>query len=156
VVNVDVTPPDIYTPTPAPDSNVVNVDVTPPTDVVNPFDYVPAIIPSVITPPTVTPKVLTPLPPTNWGTVDSLVDPGLNPGWITDVPEQYTAASPVQSQFYWGGHPYQAGETFDRDLYRQVPAPAQPWGLQQMYAPTDINAYLKALGIGPIAPKTGV
>lgn len=118
--------------------------------------YIPAIIPTnpvVPTGPTQPP--LTPLPDTKWGATGGLVNPGLNPGFITDVPDQYNATSPVQAQYYWGGHPYQTGTTFNRDLYKQVPADAQPWGLQQTYTPTDINAYLQQLGIGPIAPKNG-
>jgi hypothetical protein len=102
-------------------------------------------------------RALTPLDPTMFGQTDSLVDPGLNPGMITDVPEDYATTSPVQSKFYYGQRPYQEGRTFDRDLYRQVPAaPAQPFGLQELYDPTDINAYLRRLAMGPIAPKTGV
>lgn len=120
-------------------------------------DYVPIILtPGAVMPTAPTRRPLTPLDPTVFGQTASLVDPGLNPGMITDVPEQYNTTSPVQSKFYWGGHPYQTGETFDRDLYKQSPGvPAQPYGLQQMYTPTDINAYLQSLGIGPIAPKTG-
>jgi hypothetical protein len=131
-------------------------DVAPPTET-NPLDYIPAVVPTVVPPPAPTgPKILTPLPPTVFGQVAGLVDPGLNPGFITDVPPQYKTTSPVQSKFYWGGHPYQTGDTFNRDLYKQSPgAPATPYGLQELYKPTDINAYLQALGIGPIAPKTG-
>jgi hypothetical protein len=121
-------------------------------------DYVPIILaagPVMPTKPTRRP--LTPLDPTVFGQTASLVDPGLNPGMITNVPEQYATTSPVQSKFYYGEHPYQEGRTFDQDLYRQVPAaPAQPFGLQELYDPTDINAYLRKLALGPIAPKTGV
>ena len=121
-------------------------------------DYVPIILATgAVMPTKPTRRPLTPLDPTVFGSTASLVDPGLNPGMITDVPAQYAATSPVQSQFYWGEHPYQEGRTFDRDLYRQAPAaPAQPFGLQELYDPTDINAYLRKLALGPIAPKTGV
>jgi hypothetical protein len=121
-------------------------------------DYVPIILASGPVMPTApTRRPLTPLDPTVFGSTASLVDPGLNPGMITDVPQDYATTSPVQSKFYYGQRPYQEGRTFDQDLYRQVPAaPAQPFGLQELYDPTDINAYLRKLALGPIAPKTGV
>jgi hypothetical protein len=32
--------------------------------------------------------------------------------------------------------------------------PAQPWGLQQMYTPTDLNQFLQGFStVGPIAPN---
>jgi hypothetical protein len=137
-----------------PDVPVVPVD----TGVVDFLDYVPIILPTGPVMPTApTRPPLTPLDPTVFGSTESLVDPGLNPGMITDVPQDYATTSPVQSKFYYGQRPYQEGRTFDQDLYRQVPAaPAQPFGLQELYDPTDINAYLRKLAMGPIAPKTGV
>lgn len=68
---------------------------------------------------------------------------GLSPGLIAPTPF-YQTTSPVQSQYYYGGHPFQAGETFDPGLYNTAPAaPEIPWGLQQMYqdlSPQDIAA----------------
>jgi hypothetical protein len=76
-----------------------------------------------------------PITPPVWGDFGTLVNPGLNPGYITNVPQAY-APSGVRSQFYWGQHPYQPGPAFNRSLYNQTPAaPATPWGLQQMYNP---------------------
>jgi hypothetical protein len=67
----------------------------------------------------------------------------------------YNTTNAVQSQYYWGPHPYQPGPTFNQALYNQVPAPAVPFGLQQMYRPTDINTYLAQLNRvpGPVAPR---
>ena len=62
---------------------------------------------------------------TNWG---------LNPGWIAPTPF-YNTTSPVQSQFYWGSHPFQAGPAFNAQLYNQAFAPQTPWGAQQMAQP---------------------
>jgi len=62
---------------------------------------------------------------TNWG---------LNPGWIAPTPF-YNTTSPVQSQFYWGAHPFQAGPTFNAQLYNQAFAPQTPWGVQQAFQP---------------------
>ena len=91
-----------------------------------------------------------------FGSFPDFPNPGLNPGWIRPTP-QYQTTSPVQSQFYWGAHPYQLGPTFDPVAYNQVPgAPAQPFGLQQMYTPLDINTYLQGLNqftTGPVAPR---
>ena len=117
----DITPPDVTPP-------VVEPPYVPPT---YPPIYVPPIEPPVAPPK----KVYDPLPPTNFGDFGALVNPGLNPGYITNVPRAY-APSGVRSQFYYGQHPYQPGPTFNRSLYNQTPAaPAQPWGLQQMYNP---------------------
>jgi hypothetical protein len=83
------------------------------------------------------PKVRTgygPVTPLEFGDVGRVNLPGLNPGFITNVPRQYEPSG-VRSQFYYGAHPYQPGPTFDRALYQQVPAPVAPWGLQQMYDP---------------------
>ena len=121
----------------------------------------------VITPPT--PYVPVPTPPvgeeppkwSGWGPVDPLKfgqvgqinNPGLNPGWIQPTPF-YNTTSPVQSQYYWGQHPYQPGPTFNQALYNTVPAaPATPFGLQQMYTPTDLNQYLSQFTPGPVAPR---
>jgi len=61
--------------------------------------------------------------------------PGLNPGWIAPTPF-YNTTSPAQSQFYWGSHPFQAGPTFDANLYNQsYGAPQTPWGQQNIARP---------------------
>jgi hypothetical protein len=102
--------------------------------------YVPPTYPPIYVPPIEPPvappkKVYDPLPPTNFGEFGTLVNPGLNPGYITNVPRSY-APSGVRSQFYYGQRPYQPGPTFNRELYNQTPAaPVAPWGLQQMYNP---------------------
>jgi hypothetical protein len=71
-----------------------------------------------------------------------LTSGGLNPGWIAPT-EFYDTNSPVQSQFYWGQHPYQQGTTFNSALYNSVPnAPAKPWGIQQI-AGVDPNTQLQ-------------
>jgi ferrous iron transport protein B len=45
----------------------------------------------------------------------------------------------------------QTGTTFDPLAWNNVPgASAQPWGLQQLYTPTDINQYVAAQ---PVAPR---
>jgi len=101
----------------------------------------PYVAPPIYVPPIVDPtkppvrKVYDPLDPTRFGAYTPLVNPGLNPGYITNVPRSY-APSGVRSQFYYGQRPFQPGPTFNRSLYNQTPAaPAQPWGLQQMYNP---------------------
>ncbi len=60
---------------------------------------------------------------------------GLNPGFIAPTPF-YNTTSPVQSQFYWGSHPFQPGPTFNPTLYNQsVGAPNTPWGIQNIAQP---------------------
>jgi hypothetical protein len=116
--------------------------------VVPPFVPVTPVIPPD-EPPTLPP--FTPLP---FKRLPDLKLPGLNPGWIMPEP-YYQNTSPVQSKYYWGNRPYQPGPTFNQQLYDQVPAPQQPWGLQQMYSPIDLNQYLQQFSTvaGPIAPK---
>jgi hypothetical protein len=112
-----------------------------------PLVYPPIYVPQ---PPVVTPPPLAPLPPLNWGDVGRVNLPGTNPGWFTNVPEQY-APQGIRSQYYWGQHPYQTGERFSPEQYRQVPAPVAPWGLQQMYTPQTIEDLLR--GVGQAATK---
>ena len=91
-----------------------------------------------------------PIAPPNWGTTGALVNPGLNPGFVRP-PKFYNTTSPVQAQYNWGQHPYQPGPTFDPLAYNNVAgATPQPWGLQQLYTPTDINQYVATQ---PVAPK---
>lgn len=168
VVNVDLTqPPPVNTGdgsavvTPQRPIDTSSTITTPPTPTPAPVE--------VITPPT--PYVPVPTPPvpeeppkwSGWGPVDPLKfgdvgrvnNPGLNPGWVQPTPF-YNTTSPVQSQYYWGQHPYQPGPTFNQDLYNNVPAaPAAPFGLQQMYTPTDLNQYLTQFTqqFGPVAPR---
>jgi hypothetical protein len=111
------------------------------------------IINGVLTPPApATRQPYGPLPPVNWGSVAGLVNPGLNPGYMVNPPTFYNTTSPVQSKFNYTPKAYQPGPTFDPLAYNNVPgARATPWGLQQLYTPTDINTYLA--GSGPVAPR---
>jgi hypothetical protein len=89
-----------------------------------------------------------------FASLESLTPPGANPGLFVRPDTFYNTTSPVQSQYYWGQHPYQTGSTFSQNQYNNVPnAPAVPFGLQQMYTPTDLNAYLTQLTAGPVAPR---
>ena len=94
------------------------------------------IVNGILTPPTAARgHAYGPIDPTTWGTAGQVNLPGLNPGMVTP-PTFYKNPSSVSGQYYWGQHPYQSGETFDANLYNQVPtAPVAPWGLQQMYNP---------------------
>jgi hypothetical protein len=94
-----------------------------------------------------------------------IVGGGLNPGMIGPVKPFYQTTNPVQSQFYWGQHPYMATGA-DLANYNNIPsAPAVPWGAQQGYEPLNIqqfidqnvNEYTLAASqgrapIGPVAP----
>jgi hypothetical protein len=92
--------------------------------------------------------------------------PGLNPGLIGQVQPFYHTTSPVQSQFYWGQHPYMATEA-DLANYNNIPsAPAVPFGIQTERAPFDVAQFIRqninpqtlaaAQGanpaVGPVAP----
>ena len=133
-VEAPTTPPATTTPPGTETGTGGTTTTTPPTDTVPPV-YVPPV-----TTPTTGWKGWGPITPLDWGNAPDLTVKGLNPGWITNVPAQYQTQNMQQSKFYWGRHPFQVGPTFNRELYTQAPAaPAQPWGLQQMYTPTNIN-----------------
>ena len=141
-------PPTPEPPMPSPDEDFPPTpEPTPEPTPVTPPVYPPIYVPQ---PPVVTPPPLAPLPPLNWGDVGRVNLPGTNPGWFTNVPEQY-APQGIRSQYYWGQHPYQTGERFSPEQYRQVPAPVAPWGLQQMYTPQTIEDLLR--GVGQAATK---
>ena len=141
-------PPTPEPPMPSPDEDFPPTpEPTPEPTPVTPPVYPPIYVPQ---PPVVTPPPLAPLPPINWGDVGRVNLPGTNPGWFTNVPEQY-APQGIRSQYYWGQHPYQTGERFSPEQYRQVPAPVAPWGLQQLYTPQTIEDLLR--GVGQAATK---
>ena len=163
VTNVDLTqPPPLVplTPTPVnPPAPVTPVVVEPPAPTPAPVEvrtpatpYVPVPTPPVGEDPTKF-KGYGPITPLVFGQVGQVNNPGLNPGFVQPTPF-YRTTSPVQSKFYYGQHPYQPGPTFNQTLYNTVPgAPQQPFGLQQMYTPTDLNAYLSQFTPGPVAPR---
>jgi hypothetical protein len=89
--------------------------------------------------------------------LEGLATPGVNPGYFLQAPAQYQTTSPVQSQFYYGtDRPYQSGNQFSAAQYRAAPgAAAQPFGLQQMYTPTNINQYLSQSTFGRATAPVG-
>jgi len=114
-----------------------------------------------VTPPPVTPPyTVTPADPLP----DLKIPSGLNPGWIEPT-QFYNTTSPVQSQYYWGGHGYQEGPTFNAQQYNTVPdAPRTPWGLQEMAPvarPQELVDYINSpeyqaqFVSGPVAPVRG-
>jgi hypothetical protein len=146
---------------------------TPPVDIVDPYNpggWTPTPVtpifpivtpkPPVTPPPTTPPTVITPGTPLP----DLRIPTGLNPGWI-EPPPFYNTTSPVQSQYYWGGHGYQEGPTFNAQQYNTVPnAPQAPWGLQEMAPvarPQDLVDYINSpeyqaqFVSGPVAPVRG-
>lgn len=122
------------------------------------------IVGGLINPPTITPRTYEPIGPVQFGDVGKINLPGVNPGqFMIGVPQQYQTTSPVQSKFYYGQRPLQTGTEFNPDAYRAVPAPATPWGLQQLYTPIDPLTYASQqtgtppvypMGLGPVAPGT--
>ena len=63
---------------------------------------------------------------------------GLNPGWVTPSMYQpfYANAGAGQSNYFWGSHPFQGGNTFNSALYNTVTgAPKTPYGIQQVAGP---------------------
>jgi hypothetical protein len=124
--------------------------------------YVPVIVPPA---PATTPTEDTTRGHYTLGAVPKINTPsGLNPGWITNVPEYYHNTSAAADKFYWGQHPYQPGQTFDPTLYNTLPnAPVSPFGAtyaQTSATPQQILAKMQGtyplLGTqgvnGPVAP----
>lgn len=87
-----------------------------------------------------------------------LANPGLNPGWMMDAANKpfYDTTSDVQSQFYWGKHPYAATEA-DLANYNNIPeAPSQPWGLKQGFweqPNTSVPQQVWGENMTPIVPQ---
>jgi len=82
------------------------------------------------------------LPPLTWGKTQSLVNPGVNPGWVQATP-YYQTNNPVQAQYEWGNHPY-AGTEADLANYNNMPnAPVSPWGVQQGPQPFDVQGFIR-------------
>jgi hypothetical protein len=106
------------------------------------------LINGVPTPPSNTQTGYGPIDPLTIKHLTSLTTPGTNPGYFVRPTPYYATTSPVQSQYYWGQHPYQSGDQFSQAQYNAVPAPVQPFGLQQLYTPTDISQYLQQLNKG--------
>ena len=112
----------------------------------------------IVTPPT-TPAI--PVDNTHygtykWGTPPAIKVPeGLNPGFITNVPDFYQPTNQAGSKYYWGAHPFQPGQTFDPQLYNQVPnAPVNPFGLgyaQRAATSQDILSRMQATQ--PVIPR---
>ena len=53
------------------------------------------------------PGPVKPLPPTQWGSLPALVNPGMNPGYIGAIASQptYKTTNPTQAQYSWGVKP---------------------------------------------------
>ena len=87
-----------------------------------------------------------PLAPIEWGKLSGgLTNPGLNPGYLTfggAPPPMYQTTNDVQSQYYWGMHPYMHTKE-DLANYNQVNAPAQPFGIQQAQGPWDYQKFIR-------------
>ena len=89
------------------------------------------------------PRTYGPLAPIQWGEVEGLTLPGLNPGFLTTPTPFYQTTDPVQSQFYWGMHPY-IRTMADIGQYNQVPeAPRVPFGQQQRRQPFDTQKFIR-------------
>ena len=84
----------------------------------------------------------------NWGTPPLVkLAEGLNPGWITNVPQQYHPTNQAQSQYYWGQHPFQPTNTFNPTLYNTTPsAPSTPYGLGYAQQSATGQDVIKAMG----------
>ena len=154
----NVTTPTDTTPTDTTPTDTTPTDTTP-TDGTIPYN--PVNIPTVVTP--VFPVITNPTdttPTDGGGSTPSTVNPatiakvnpmtGLNPGWIAPTPF-YNTTNDAQAQYYWGAHPYQAGPTFNAQLYNQSSAaPETPWGIQNTAKPLTPEEYKAAYMGQPI------
>ena len=126
-----------------------------------------ALLTGALNPPVPGPRQWSTLPPLTYGTGDlpALVNPGLNPGHIRATPF-YQTTDPVQSQYYWGQHPYMASAA-DLPNYNVIPdAPARPFGIQQSRPALDVSQFIRQninpttqatyMGAAPVAPVAPV
>ena len=111
--------------------------VAPKTPVVPPV--IPPVVPPVIVPPVVLPPV-TPRPPVVVPPTTLATGQGLNPGMMEPTPF-YNTTNDAQAKYYWGGHGFQAGPTFNAAAYNAVAAPETPWGAQGVAAPMSAQDY---------------
>jgi hypothetical protein len=90
--------------------------------------------------------------PYTWGLAQTLVDPGVNPGFIGKVASQpfYTSTNPTDAQYYWGVH-NAINKMEDLNQYNNLPnAPATPWGAgrtavggqSQLNIPNFVSQYI--------------
>jgi len=117
------------------------------------------LINGVLTPPKPTTpprREYGPIPPTDWGSAATLVNPGQNPGWFAGgfPTPAYQTTNPYQAQFYWGQQPY-VGPNQPRETYNQIPAAAgtQGFGLQAGPSQYDINQLLAQINSTPLDPN---
>jgi len=151
VITPPVVEPPVVEPPITPEPPVVEPPVVEP-----PIDPVFPVIPVTPTPPVTPPP--TPYTPKAGTPLAVKTDYGLNPGWIQAVP-MYQTTNDVQSQYYWGGHPFQGGQTFNPQLAQSGYAPATPWGQQQQFrqlTPQEVAlaAQGRYLGEPAAAPAT--
>ena len=116
---------------------VVTPPVVPP--VVPPVTPPTVVVPPVVLPP-VTPPPPVVVPPVVPPTVVAGQGVGLNPGMMEPTPF-YNTTNPAQAKYYWGGHGFQAGPTFNAAAYNAVAAPETPWGAQGVAAPMSAQDY---------------
>lgn len=107
----------------------------------------PSVLPLLgIQPKPPAPRTYGPLAPIQWGTANGMTLPGLNPGYLTfagSPPPMYQTTDKVQSQYYWGMHPYMRTQE-DLVNYNLVPeAPAVPFGIQQSRQPFNTQQFIE-------------
>jgi hypothetical protein len=69
--------------------------------------------------------------------------PGLNPGWMNQgVRPMYQTTNDVQSQYYWGGHPYMPDYASLRNYNVGTAAPARPFGIREIQQQYDLDTLL--------------
>lgn len=91
----------------------------------------------------------TPLGPLHWGTATPLAQGGVNPGYLTfggKPPDFYQTTNPaIQSQYYWGQHPYmKTMEDFAN--YNKIPgAPATPFGMQTLPQYMNVDQFTQQM-----------
>ena len=68
---------------------------------------------------------------------------GLNPGWMNQgVRPMYQTTNDVQSQYYWGGHPYMPDYASLRNYNVGTAAPARPFGIREIQQQYDLDTLL--------------
>ena len=109
----------------------------------------------IMQPPKISTPGYHPLGPINWGVAKPVINPGLNPGYITAgaIKPAYQG-TPTQSYYNWGQHPY-VSDLAHLTNYNNVPS-GPAWGAQYAagVGPNrfDVNAFTQQL-LGPQAQQ---
>jgi hypothetical protein len=97
-----------------------------------------------------------PIDPVNWGGVESIDLPGVNPGYIINPAQKpfYQTTSPVQSRYAWMPRPLiETQQEISPTWLNPNQAMPKPWGLQQAQQNYDLSQVLNQINQTALDPN---